>query len=180
MGRQVLSRNIQTDQAFKMLYRLHWSRVYSLCMRFCQDESAAKDMTQNIFLSVWDRGLEFPDDKSAEVFLTKAARFQVMNYFRDQKINIPTDEETGAGNRIETWRYNPETMFTLHEFKAEINSQVNALEEPTRTIFMLSRDQDKSYREISEELGIAVKTVEKHMSRALLKLRTALQPDSVV
>jgi len=177
MGTKPAGRNIQTNLAFKALYRLHWSRVYTLCVRYGLDEAHAKDITQNIFLSVWERGLDFPDDQRASAFLTKAARFQVLNYFRDQKHTVPADEGTGAENKVETLRYNPESIFTLREVSRQITTEVNALDEPTRTIFMLSRQQDKSYREISEEMGIAVKTVEKHMSRALLKLRSVLQSD---
>lgn len=136
-------------------------------------------MTQNIFVSVWERELVFPEPKAAEVFLSKAARFQVLKYHRDKKLKQPVTEQTGYEDKVEVLRYNPETLYTLKEFSLQIHDQVDALQEPGRTIFILSRMQEKTYREIGMELGIAVKTVEKHMSKALFQLRSVLIPHTL-
>lgn len=168
------SHHIDVDAAFKGLFDIHWNGVFQLCLRYTSDESAAKDLTQDIFLSIWERKITFEDKKSAEQYLSKSAKYQVLNYLRNKKNNVPTDENTGHKNVIETYRYNPESVYTSNELSEKINSKVDTLPEPAKTIFLLSRHQTLTYLQIAGQMGISVKTVEKHMTRALQSLRTAI------
>lgn len=163
--------SISTDEAFTSLFDIHWNNVYQLCKRYCGNEAVAKDLTQNIFLSVWDRHLTFEDEQSAWQYLAKSARYQVLNHIRNQKPNVEATDDTITGDVIETNRYNPERIYLTAEFTRETSLKISMLAEPGKTIFLLSREQDLSYRQIAEHLGIAVKTVEKHMSRVLQNLR---------
>eukprot|EP01133_Synstelium_polycarpum_P011764 gene11764-13724_t len=167
-------RNINTDYAFVELFNRHWAAVYQLCFRYCADENAAKDLSQNIFLSIWERKIRFQDPKSAKQYLCKSAKYQVLNYLRNKKETIEIDEQAGKDNSTETYRYNPESVYTCNELSRIINDQIDALPEPSRTIFLLSRQQAMSYLQIAERMGISVKTVEKHMSRALRNLKSEL------
>lgn len=167
-------RNIHTDRDFGDLFNRHWNGVYQLCLRYCADESAAKDLTQNIFLSVWERKITFDSSKSAEQYLSRSAKYQVLNYLRNKKITVETNEYTGNENLTEIYRYNPESVYTCNELSQKIDSRIEALPEPSKTIFLLSRHQAMSYLQIADEMGVSVKTVEKHMTLALKNLRTEL------
>jgi len=168
------SQDIDVDDAFNELFNSHWHGVYNLCLRYCAEEAVAKDLTQNIFMSIWEKKTTFQDKKSAEQYLSKSAKYQVLNYLRNKKDTVEANEHTGNQNSIETLRYNPESVYTCNELSRNINLQIETLPEPARTIFLLSRQQTKSYLQIADQLGISVKTVEKHMTRALRSLRTAL------
>lgn len=156
------------------LFNRHWDEVYQFCLRFSNDEEAAKDLTQNIFLSVWERKIEFPDTQSASRYLNKSAKYQALNYLRNKKDTVEVNESVGFEGHSVTNRTNPESVYICAELSSEITLRITALAEPARTIFLLSREQELSYREIAEQMGIAVKTVEKHMTRALQKLRASL------
>lgn len=162
------------DEAFKKLFDNYWNGVYQLCVRYCKEESVAKDLTQNIFLSIWERKVTFEDIKSAEQYLSRSAKYQVLNYLRNQKDNIPTNENSGNHNFTETYRYNPESVYINNELSKKIDSEVNTLPEPAKTIFLLSRQQTLTYTQIASQMGISIKTVEKHMTRALRNLRAVI------
>jgi RNA polymerase sigma-70 factor (ECF subfamily) len=49
------------------------------------------------------------------------------------------------------------------------------LSEQTAKIFVMNREEFKSYKEIAKELGISIKSVEYHISRALLTMRKHLK-----
>lgn len=164
-------KDIQNDKAFVALFDVHWNEVYRICYRMTGDEEVSKDLTQNIFLSVWERGTTFSDPSSASQYLSKCARYQVLNHMRNQKTTIVADEYTGAENAVETNRYNPELQFIRVELNDQMNLRIASLPEPGKTIFLLSREQNLCYREIAASLNIAVKTVEKYITKSLKILR---------
>ncbi|MEO3402847.1 sigma-70 family RNA polymerase sigma factor [Mucilaginibacter sp. CAU 1740] len=170
-GKNRPGNHLAKDQAFIDLFNAHWAGVFQLCRRYTGDEVIAQDLTQEIFLSLLEREMNFETDTAAAQYLAKAARYKVMNYLRDRKVLEPATAETGATNRTETDRYNPETIYLASELAGQLALKIEALEEPARTMFLLNRQQEMSYREIAEQFGVAVKTVEKHMSRALRSLR---------
>jgi RNA polymerase sigma-70 factor (ECF subfamily) len=60
------------------------------------------------------------------------------------------------------------------ELEAKVQDALNELPEQCRTIFQMSRFEELKYREIADELGISVKTVENQMGKALKILREKL------
>lgn len=169
MGIQQTGIHLEKDKAFITLFNLHWNNVYRLCKHYAGDEAVAKDLTQEIFLSVYERKISFDCEQHAGQYLAKAARYRVLNYLRDEKRADSIETE----DPVETNRYNPETVYMATELQNRLTLQVSNLPEPSRTMFLLSREQEMSYRQIADQLGIAVKTVEKHMSRALRLLKTS-------
>jgi RNA polymerase sigma-70 factor (ECF subfamily) len=61
------------------------------------------------------------------------------------------------------------------DLKKQTDKIIGKLPEKRKEIFRLSREEGMSYKEISEKLGISIKTVEDHMSHALRYLREQLK-----
>ncbi len=167
-------REISKDKAFNELFNDHWKAVHKLCLKYSQDSSVALDLSQNIFLSVWERKLQFSSTTDASSYLLKAARFQVLNHLRNKKDTIDISEEAALNQITTSETHSPEALLTYAETKFEISRQISNLKEPTKSIFLLSRENEMSYRQIADELNIGIKTVEKHISRALRQLRERL------
>jgi RNA polymerase sigma-70 factor (ECF subfamily) len=71
---------------------------------------------------------------------------------------------------------NPEEQYEMAELDAAIRDAIECLPERCRLVFTLRWQHHLSYAEIAETLGIAVKTVENQVTRALKALRTKLRP----
>lgn len=153
-----------TEFEFANFFNQHWGNVFGVALKLCREEAIAKDICQNIFSSVWERGLSFENEGLAAAYLARATKFQVMNHFRDTKQNEELSEQYFQ-NGTEQLRYNPECIFFDKELNNQLDIQISSLKEPSRTIFKLSRERNLSYREIAAEQGIAVKTVEKQFER---------------
>ena len=61
------------------------------------------------------------------------------------------------------------------EFDLQLQSALSALPEKCRSVFLMSRTDELSNRQIAEGLGISVKAVEKQITRALKILRQKLE-----
>lgn len=160
---------------FVGFFNIHWAKVYGLALSMCGNEAAAKDICQDIFLSIWSRNLIFENDIEASKYLARATKYQILNHFRNKKNNEDITD-LNFSDRIEMSRYNPESILLNKELSTEIEEIIAQLEEPSKRIFLLSREQNLSYKQIADEMGIAVKTVEKHISKALKALKKTLHP----
>ncbi len=157
---------------FNSLFLTYWNNVFELCFYYTGDYNTSKDLTQNIFLDLWQRKKTFDDQTGFEKYATRCAKYQVYNYFRYQNKTErrPIEEIPEAA----VSSYNPEVQYRYKELEAKINGHIASLKEPCRTIFCLSRYDMLSHQSIAQRLGIPARTVEFHISSALKVLRKAL------
>ncbi|WP_126974210.1 RNA polymerase sigma factor [Gynurincola endophyticus] len=163
--------NSEKEAFFQQLFKTYWKKVYNLCYLYTSDVGISKDLTQNIFLSLWERNFLLEDQDAIEKYLSRAAKYQVLNHFRKfKKVELTavfTDNNLPSG-------HHPEDNIHYKEILTNIQQEIEALHEPARTIFKLSREKEMSYKEIALHLGLSIKTVEFHISKVLKRLRKHL------
>src|SRR5690606_40940752 len=107
-------------------------------------------------------------------YLFKAVRFSAYNYLRWELSKHNHDVESK-----EVWltmdSHQPEDTLLLDELSQEIQRIIENLPPQCRRVFLLSRFENKKYTEIATELGVSVKAVEAHVSKALDILRNRLK-----
>ncbi|GAA4778848.1 hypothetical protein GCM10023231_01800 [Olivibacter ginsenosidimutans] len=163
----------QKIASFKRLFQFYWERVFAHCLFYSKDLNTSKDLTQNIFLDLWERGKEFPDQESLEKYLSRCAKYQVLNYFHYQNTTqrCPIEDIPEQPD----YRNNPEYLFQYKQLAENLERLIDSLREPCRTVFCMSRKQNLSHKAISNQMGISISTVEYHMSNALRYLRKQLE-----
>jgi RNA polymerase sigma-70 factor (ECF subfamily) len=85
----------------------------------------------------------------------------------------PTALEDGAG--IASDEIIASDALAYEELRDHLTAAIQSLPLQCRLIFTMSREQDLTYREISEKLGLSIKTVETQMGRALKHIRRELK-----
>ena len=152
---------------FKSYYRL----VCTIAYRMINDAQIAEDIGQEVFMELWRKREQIEIKSTVKGYLSRTASNKTLNYIRDRKINL------SRGQEIE-----PDTLGSiemqdkanLEDLKQKIAAAVQNLPEKCRLVFLLSRDQEMSYKEIAEALDISTKTVENQISKALKMLRGQL------
>lgn len=157
----------QVAEAFEAAVREHYVRLSRFEFRILHSWDAAEDAVQEALLKSWARR-ESINLQDPLPYLYQAVRNQcLMAVRRDRRWvdsrRVPaTDEaQAPAADRTEA-------------LEAAVSRAIEALPERARQVFTMSREQQLTYAQIADLLGISVKTVETHMGRALKALRLAL------
>jgi len=156
-----------------MLFNKHFEPVRNYIYYKCGNIEQAEDIAQDAFVKLWD--------KCAKIILSTAKSYlyaicnnDLINQFEHKKVVLRHQNLNKSANiHLE----NPEYIFEMDEFKAKLEAAINKLSTKEREVFLLSRIDKKSYKEIAEITGITVKAVERRMSVAFIKLRELLGND---
>jgi RNA polymerase sigma-70 factor (ECF subfamily) len=171
---QLLDRVRRDDRAaFTELYNRYWDKTFAVALHRLGDEHEAEEVVQEVFLSIWQRRADIELTHAVATYLSVAVKYKVINHLAKQhrrqqhidelSINAPGTEDTTANWLAEK------------ELRKLLDQSINQLPEKCRIVFLLSRDENKTYAEIAAELNISPKTVEAHMSKALGTLRESLK-----
>lgn len=166
------SRHSQLDKPlFEQLFKAHFVHLCNFANQFVKDSDSAKDITQKVFISLWENREKIDPQKSIQSYLFTSVRNRSLNYIRDQKKYRSEILDLGIHDFEMPFE---EDNFALSELKEKVAQALNDLPEKCRLVFEMSRFQNMKYKDIAQELDISVKTVEAHMSKALKSLRENL------
>ncbi|MBB4078144.1 RNA polymerase sigma-70 factor (ECF subfamily) [Lewinella aquimaris] len=161
--------------ALDELFRRHYVELCRVAIRLVTDGAAAEDIVQEMFTSLWTKRDKLPEETPAvSAYLRRSVRNRSLNFLRDRK-RIPVDNGDIPENSTDT-QYQPAAALEQEELQVRINRAIDRLPERCRLVFVMSKVEDMAHREIAEELGISVKTVENQMTRAYKFLREWLAP----
>lgn len=158
------------NQAFEALYRRYAAPLYQFAYRKLPVPHLVDDLLQEVFTNLYRKRLTLPEVGNIKAYLYSALRYRVLNELRNSLLHlqhhqqIPTDGTTEAPN-----------TYDLQLLEKRFNETLEQLTERSREIFLLSRRDQLSYKEIADRLGISVKAVEKHMSKSLQVMRHELK-----
>lgn len=155
---------------FEELYRANFKRLCAKAYRITLDRTAAEDIVQDAFLTLWKQksaNVEF-----REAYLYRSVINGSLNHIKKHKrLESLPDEPNLSIDQT------PLTSLQSKELQEKIQTTINSLPPACREVFLLSRYEQMSYQEIASFLNISVNTVEKHIGKALLILRDAVSDD---
>lgn len=157
---------------FEQLFREHFLHLANFARQYVGDEDSAKEITQKVFISLWENRDKIDTQKSIASYLFTSVKNRCLNHLRDHKkyrSSILDLEGHDFDLSVEP------DHGELAELEHKIGIALDSLPEKCRTVFEMSRFHDKKYKEIAEALEISQKTVEAHMSKAIKALRVHLQ-----
>jgi RNA polymerase sigma-70 factor (ECF subfamily) len=168
------------NEAFKTIYEIYYSRILTYCVGYVIDRNVAQELTQDTFVKLWEKSELFPDDTMLQPLLYRIARNNCLNYLKHLKVTEKYNKmQAHRQSEIEMNLYalSDETaqLIISEELEAKIIQAINSLPPACKKVFEMSRMDEKKYSEIAEELGIAEKTVENQIQKALKIMRKELK-----
>ena len=155
--------------AFTEIYNRYWKKLFIYAFKIFEDELICEDIIQEVFLDLWIKAGK-TEIRNIERYLFQSVKYKASNAISRLKFNIDHEKilkELPYNNYIEL-------QIDEKETNEKINNAIESLPDKCREVFQLSRNENLSNKEISEKLGISVRTVEKHITNALQILRKSL------
>lgn len=158
------------EKVFKEVYENHWLKLYLHLLKMVDDEDDAKDIVQEVFTNLWNNFDSVGITTSYSSYLYSSVRNRAINYLAHKKI-ILEHEKNSETQTVSLNSIGPDVFLIEKELAQQINNEIDNLPPKMAAIFKMSRFENKSYKEIAEELEIAENTVKKQISRALSLMR---------
>lgn len=127
------------------------------------EESA--DLAQDAFIRLWNNCAKVTQDKVLSYLFTIANNLTI-DKARREKTKLKYLSELSENHD----KIDPEYKMRMTDFKIKLESSIDSMSAGSREVFMMSRFNDMTYREIAEALDLSIKAVEKRMSIALKHL----------
>ncbi|MBK8966411.1 MAG: RNA polymerase sigma-70 factor [Lewinellaceae bacterium] len=159
------------EAAFEALFRRWYEPLCRYACRLADgDMDEAEDVVQQAFVKLWEYRAKLQVAWSLKAYLYKAVHNACLNRLRSRQVQSKYLDFTAQ---------QPDTMLTqpddtTPELRERFQQALDSLPPQCRHVFELSRFEALKYREIADQLGISIKTVETQMGKALRVLRVQL------
>lgn len=172
LARQTLGGDLA---AFEELVNRFKNRVFALVYRIVGQRQEAEDITQEVFITVYEKLYQFDTSKSFAPWIYRIASNTSISALRRKKkvVMLNFDETFGSHNEANyTSSYiDPQLLFERKELQEEINSAIMRLPDSYRVIITMRYQLDLDNQEISDMLNISKENVEVRIHRARKALR---------
>ncbi|ETN94046.1 RNA polymerase sigma-70 factor, ECF subfamily [Zhouia amylolytica] len=168
---------IKGDTLFDTLYELHASKLFEIIRQYVVSKEDAEELLQDVFLKVWKNKNSLDFTNNVTGYLYRITRNTCLDYLRAKKNRLSVESNTLQ--QIHLLNYHALSNDTAsgiieRELQKQVEKSLEQLPDKCKTVFIKSRFEGKKHKEISEELQIAPKTVENHITKVLKHLRTTL------
>lgn len=156
---------------FKSLFDRYYKKLCYFAWRILDDQSEAEDLVQEVFVRLWQNKHDLDISRSLNAFLYQSVKNACLNQIKHRKVKLAYAQNFKATSEVSTQN----TIIETSELKALIELNINKLPPERRKIFIMSRKEGMKHKEIADELGISVKTVDNQIAKALKYFRQVLQ-----
>jgi RNA polymerase sigma-70 factor, ECF subfamily len=176
--RKVQSGNID---CFEELYSLYKDLVYSVCLRFLNDQDEADDASQDVFVKVYCSIGSFRFDSKFSTYIYRIAVNHCLNIIRKKRRtkflsldSILNKFINSSGADIKDESMDLENILNNKERSDIIERALNSLPERQKTAIVLSKFEGLSYLEIANIMDCSISSVESLLFRAKQNLSIKL------
>lgn len=166
---------------FEKLFEQYKESFTMFANSYVRDLIVAEDIYVESMMQYWEKHTELPPDTNIPAYILTSIKNRALNHLRHLDVRTEAEaqlyeHQTRELNfRISSLEScDPSELFTA-EMREIIRNTLNELPEQTRQIFIKSRFENKTNREIAEELDMHIKTVEYHIAKALKIFRFRLK-----
>jgi len=157
-------------KTFRSVYDRYWEELYRKAYKRLNDQEAAEDIVQNIFVELWQNRGKTAIEKSIGDYLFGALKNKILLHFRtgyrraehSQYLSLRAMENDDS----------LEKRIIYVDFLDQIDGLLKRLPPKSQKVFTLKKENFLTNKEIALKLGISEKTVEYHIKYATDFLRT--------
>ena len=161
------------EDAFDKLYNHYVHSLNDFVIKYVKSPQLAEDLTQEIFIKIWENRNQMAKVKSFRAYLFVMARNHILNFLRSaSRSDVVLTKIIGSYVAPQA-----DDEMISREYKQWLEKVLASMSPQMRSVFKLCREQNKSYDEVADLFQISRNTVKKHMVRALRVIKGRLDKD---
>ncbi len=148
--------------------------IYTVCLSIMRNPQDADDMTQDVYLKLWEIREELNEVVCPKAFVIRTARNKCLDKLKSPA-RARKNEENASEFTVEADCYsNPFELLVAKEKEQRLTKWVNSLKEPKKSIFILRQYDMLTNQETADRLGLQETTVRSTLSRLRREARDIL------
>ncbi len=160
------------EKAMSMIYEHYYQQLCLRAIRYVKDSKIAEDLVQDLLVDIWKKRENLNINTSLIGYLQRSIVNKSLNWIRSQRVQI---EDIDAVKSTSDNNPDAQDIIEKTELEQHITKVIDGLPEKCRLVFVMSRFDLMSYKEIGDKLDISTKTVENQISKALRILRSDMK-----
>lgn len=161
------------DSAMDELFNYYYPRLYNFSRSFLKMEDGIDDLLQEVFVKLWQNRKNINSADTFNAYIFTIARNLLLNELRSRLNNQKMKDrlhDLSVGEEYSLFK-----QIEYNDLKEKIDLAIGELPARGKEIFMLSRNDGLSHKEIAEKLQISTKTVEYHITQSTSFLKQKLR-----
>jgi len=162
-------------KAFNELFQIYGNRIFRFALGYLKSEPDAEELVQDVFMKIWEKRSELKENLSFKSYLFTIAFNIIRKHFVKKALTNRYFEQ----QVIEDTDLSTIQNIDFQSTKKAIDHLVEQLPARRKEVFIKSRFEGLTVKEIAEELGTSPKTVENQLGEALKFIREHLGKDDL-
>jgi len=164
-------------EAFDLIYEKYSKNLYSFGLKYLRSAAESEELVQLVFLKLWETHSNLKNECCFKSYIFTIAHNNICKIFRKRHYNqryiVDTLYENSQSSSI------TEASIDSQSLLERIQKIIDKLPERQKIIFLKSRSEGKSAKEIAEEFGLSPGTIDNYISGTLKFIRSKLQNESI-
>lgn len=166
---------INNIRLFEQLYKEYQPRLVAFAWQYLKSSENAKEVVQDVFIAIWNNRDNLREDGNLKSYLFTATKNKCLNFLEKKRLKTVSISNQSENDRpvlqVPSGEISSDETMELNELRASIFDEVQQLPPKCKQIFVLSREEGFSHKEIASQLGVSPKTVENQIGIALKRIR---------
>ncbi len=157
------------SQAFLELYTIYHPALYHYVLRFVKSPAIAEDVLQDVFLKIWEIRERINPELSFKAYLYRISRNSVFKLLK----KIAGDEtlRLRVMQQFQQSVSDADLKVCWQQYEGILHTAIARLSPQRQKVFLLCREEGKTYEQVAAELNISRHTVKEHMVLAMKSIK---------
>jgi RNA polymerase sigma-70 factor (family 1) len=167
--------SVGDEKAFNKLYDIYRPGIYRFIYKFIKSSELSNDICQEVFMKIWEERWAIQEINSFKSYLFTITKNHTFNVLKRAAV-----EDRIKGEVLRSYcvsKNDTEELLQVKEYQQFLQTVLDSLPPQSRAVFKLCRQQDKSYDEAAQILGVSSSAIKKHMVRSMKVIKFAVEKD---
>ena len=161
-------------KAFDEIFIRYFQPLHQYALNNLQNTMLAEELVMDVMLRIWKTNGNIHCPAGFKPYILRALKNAILNHFRASLPVIISWDDLPATQNISASTA-PDHKLLHDETRDRYHAALNSLSEKKREVFILSREERLTYKEIARQLNISVNTVENYMAASLAQVKEQMK-----